>query len=127
MAIIRLMEESEATGRIKEIFEEIKGTLGVPFVPQLFRALALRADQLESVWAQVRNLFGSGALDVKTKTLIALAVSSAQRCPYFVTIHGIALKRLGATDLEIAEALEVTSLCAGLNTLVSGLALEPEL
>lgn len=127
MAITRLIEESEATGRVKEIFEEIKATLGVPFVPQLFRALATRADQLESVWTQVRDLFGSGALDVKTKTLIALAVASAQRCPYFVTIHGIALKRLGATDEEIAEALGVTSLCAALNTLAIGFSLEPEL
>lgn len=127
MAIIRLMEESQATGRVKEIFEEIKQTLGVPFVPQLFRALGWRPDQLEAVWMQLRNLFGTGSLDVKSKTLVALAVAAAQRCSYFVTIHAIALKRLGATDEEIAELLEVASLATALNTLVSGLGLEPEL
>ena len=127
MPIIRLMQETEATGRVKALFQEIKETLGVPFVPQLFRALGAKPDQLEAVWTQVKGLFGSGGLDVKTKAFIALAVAAAQRCPYFVTVHAAALKRLGATDEEIAELLEVTSLATALNTLASGLGLEPEL
>lgn len=127
MAIIRLMEESEATGRVKEIFEEIKSTLQVPFVPELFRALGRKPEQLEAVWTQVRGLFGSGSLDVKSKSLVALAVAAAQRCAYFVKIHSVVAKRLGATDEEIAELLEVASLSTALNTLVSGLGLDPEL
>ena len=127
MAIIRLMEESEATGRVKEIFGEIKETFGIPFVPQLFRALGPKPDQLEAVWGQLKRLFGSGSLDVKTKSLAALAVSAAQRCSYFVKIHSIVAKRLGASDEEIAELLEVASFSTALNTLVSGLGLDPEL
>ncbi len=127
MAIIRLMEESEATGKVKSIFDEIKATLELPFVPQVFRAFGARPDQLEAIWTQVKGLFGSGSLDVRTKLLVALAVAAAQRSSYFVTIHSIALKRLGATDEEIAELLEVASLATALNTLVSGLKLEPEL
>ncbi len=127
MAIIRLMDESEATGRVRELFDEIKSTLQVPFVPQLFRALGTKPDQLEAVWAQVKGLFGSGALDVKSKILVALAVAAAQRCSYFVKIHSIVAKRLGATDEEIAELLEVASFSTALNTLASGLGLDPEL
>ena len=127
MAIIRLVDESQATGRVKEIFEEIKQTFGLPFVPQLFRALAAKPDQLESVWKQVKNLFGGGSLDVKTKLLAALAAAAAGRSRYFVTIYSIALKRLSVTDEEIAELLEITSLATALETLVSGLDLEPEL
>ncbi len=127
MAIIRLVNESDAGGRVKEIFQEIKETLQIPFVPDLFRALANRPEQLEAVWAQIRGLFGSGALDVKTKALVSLAVAAAQRSSYFVAIHSMLLKRLGAADEEIAELLEVASLSTALNTLVSGLGLEPEL
>lgn len=127
MAIIRLMDESEATGRVRELFDEIKSTLQVPFVPQLFRALGTKPDQLEAIWIQVKGLFGSGALDVKSKTLVALAVAAAQRCPYFVKIHSIVAKRLGASDEEIAELLEVASFSTALNTLASGLGLDPEL
>ena len=127
MATLRLMEESEATGRVKALFEEIKATLQVPFVPNLFRALGKKPDQLEAIWAQVKGLYGSGCLDVKTKSLAALAVAAAQRNPYFVKIHSIALKRLGATDEEILELLNLAGLAASLNTLASGLGLEPEL
>ena len=127
MAIIRLMDESDAEGRVKEIFQEIKETLQIPFVPDLFRALASRPTQLEAVWAQIKGLFGSGALDVKTKALVALAVAAAQRSTYFVAVYSMLLKRLGATDEEIAELLEAASLSTALNTLVSGLGIEPEL
>jgi len=127
MATIRIMEESEAAGKVKAIFEEIKAVLQVPFVPEIFRALGFKPDQLEAIWTQVKGLYGSGCLDVKTKSLAALAVAAAQRSSYFVTIHAIALKRLGASDQEIAELLEVASLATALNTLASGLGLEPEL
>ncbi len=127
MAIIRIMEESEATGKVKVIFEEIKATLQVPFVPEVFRAMGFKPDHLEAIWTQVKGLYGSGCLDVKTKLFVALAVAAAQRNSYFVTIHAIALKRLGANDEEVAELLEVASLATALNTLVSGLGLEPEL
>ena len=127
MATIRLMDETQATGKVKQIFEEIKETIGLPFVPEIFRALGMKPDQLGAVWIQVKGLFGSGALDVKTKVLVALAVAAAQRSSYFVTIHSVALKRLGTTDEEIAELLEVASLATALDTLVSGLGLEPEL
>jgi len=127
MATIRIMEESEATGKAKVIFEEIKATLQVPFVPEIFRSMGFKPDQLEAIWTQVKGLYGSGCLDVKTKLFVALAVAAAQRNSYFVKIHAIALKRLGANDEEVAELLEVASLATALDTLVSGLGLEPEL
>ncbi len=126
MAIIRLMKEGQATGKVKAIFDEIKATFGMPFVPDLFLALGAKPELLEAVWSQVKDLFGSGALDVKTKMLASLAVAASLRSSYFVTIHAMALKRLGATDEEVAEVLEVASLTTGLATLVSGLGLKPE-
>ncbi len=39
----------------------------------------------------------------------------------------MALRRLGARDEELTELLETASLAASLNTLASGLQLEPEL
>ena len=127
MAIIRIMEESEAGGRVKQIFEEIKTLLQVPFVPDLFRALGSKPEQLEAVWAQVKGLYGSGRLDVKTKILAALAVAAVQRNGYFVKAYSIALKRLGVSDEELFELLNLAGLAAALNTLASGLDLEPEL
>ena len=127
MATIRIMDESDADGKVKQLFEEIKATLQIPFVPELFRALGTMPGQLEAVWAQVKGLYGSDCLDVKTKLFAALAVAAAQRNAYFVRVHAIALKRLGASDEELSELLQVAGLATALDTLVSGLDLEPEL
>ncbi len=127
MAIIRLMDESDATGKVKALFEEIKATLQIPFVPELFRAQGFKPERLEAVWTQIKGLYGAGPLDVKTKLLAALAVAAVQRNSYFVKIHTIALKRFGASDEEILEILDLAGFSAALDTLVSGLDLESEL
>jgi hypothetical protein len=43
MATVKLIEESKATGRVKEIYEEIKKTSGISFVPNLFKAMSNHA------------------------------------------------------------------------------------
>ena len=47
----------------------------------------------------------AGALDAKTKELIALAVGVAARCDGCIGFHAKALKDLGATRDEIAEVM----------------------
>lgn len=46
-----------------------------------------------------------GALDRKTKELIALAIGVATHCDGCIGFHTEALVRLGATRLEVEEAL----------------------
>ncbi len=48
-----------------------------------------------------------GALDLKTKELIAVATSSVGRCPHCTDGHLAKAKEVGATEAEIAEALAV--------------------
>jgi len=46
-----------------------------------------------------------GALDTKTKELIALAIGVAVHCEPCIGFHAKALHRLGATREEVAEAI----------------------
>jgi AhpD family alkylhydroperoxidase len=46
-----------------------------------------------------------GALDKKTKELIALAIGVSTRCDGCIGFHSEALVRLGATRAEVEEAL----------------------
>lgn len=48
-----------------------------------------------------------GALDLKTKELIAVACSSVGRCPHCTNGHLAKAKEAGASEEEIAEALSV--------------------
>ena len=55
----------------------------------------------------------SGALDRKTKELIALALSVAARCDPCIGFHTQTLVKLGATRQEIDEMLGVTTYMGG--------------
>ncbi|MFT3665605.1 carboxymuconolactone decarboxylase family protein [Piscinibacter sp.] len=54
-----------------------------------------------------------GALDAKTKELIALAIGVATRCDGCIGFHAKALARLGATAAEVHETLGVAVYMGG--------------
>ena len=54
-----------------------------------------------------------GALDRKTKELIALAIAIATRCDGCIGFHMEALVRLGATRQEVEETLGMTIYMGG--------------
>jgi len=60
-----------------------------------------------------RAATANGALDRKTKELIALALSVAARCDPCIGFHMQTLVKLGATRQEIDETLGVTTYMGG--------------
>jgi AhpD family alkylhydroperoxidase len=54
-----------------------------------------------------KHVYAEGALDRKTKELIAMACSSVGRCPHCTDGHLAQAKEAGASEAEIAEALAV--------------------
>ena len=60
-----------------------------------------------------RAATADGALDKKTKELIALALSVAVRCDPCIGFHTQALARLGATRQEVDETLGVAVYMGG--------------
>lgn len=54
-----------------------------------------------------------GALDTKTKELIALALGISQKCDGCIATHARAVARAGATEQEVAEAIGVAILLDG--------------
>lgn len=55
----------------------------------------------------------AGALDSKTKELIALAISVSKECDGCIASHARGAARQGATPEEVAEAIGVTILMNG--------------
>ena len=83
MGSIKLITEEEATGRVKEIFEEIKETLEIDFVPNVYRAMAPIPEYLDAQWNKTRAIMRRpGKLDKLTREIIAVAVSAVNGCRY---------------------------------------------
>jgi AhpD family alkylhydroperoxidase len=53
--------------------------------------------------------FKDGAIPVKYKELMAVAVALATQCPYCIDVHAHKAKAAGATETEIAEATLVAA------------------
>ena len=49
MSLFAGVEEKNATGKVKEIYEDIKATKEIDFVPNFWRALSINPDHLEAV------------------------------------------------------------------------------
>ena len=56
-----------------------------------------------------RQVFADGALDTKTKQLIAVAVAHVTQCPFCIEGHTRAALRKGASEEELMEAVWVAA------------------
>lgn len=127
MATVKLIDEMEASAGVEKIYSEIKQAFGVPFVPNLFKAMAHHPAYLETSWGRVRAIMGPGKLDRRTKEIIALAVSATNNCTYCIDAHTAQLRKLGLGDAEITEVMAVVDLFNGFNKLADGMQLESDL
>ncbi len=82
MAPIAMVAEEEATGKVKEIYEDIKERLGIDFVPNLYRSMSAKPEYLEANWNKSQLVMKPGRLDKLTKEIIAVAVSAVNGCDY---------------------------------------------
>lgn len=121
-AAIKLVEENEAAGKTEKLYEDIKQTLGIDFVPNMYKALAGNPDYLERTWGRVQAVMGSdGKLGRKTKDIVALTVSIMSGCEYCIGVYNEAVKHAGLDDEALLELYEVIDLYTGLNRLNIGM------
>jgi AhpD family alkylhydroperoxidase len=73
------------------------------------RRRELAPETHEAFQAFSRQVFAAGALDEKTKQLIAVAVAHVTQCPYCIRGHTKAATRKGATEAELMEAIWVAA------------------
>jgi hypothetical protein len=75
MALVKLISEKEATGKVIALYDEIKEGLGTNFVPNLYKAMASNPDYLEANWRKDEAVMSASTrLDPLTKEIIAVAV-----------------------------------------------------
>jgi alkylhydroperoxidase/carboxymuconolactone decarboxylase family protein YurZ len=83
MAAIAMVAEEAATGKAKAIYADIKATLGIDFVPNLYKVMAAKPDYLEANWNKSKAVMvAPGKLDRLTKEIVAVAVSAVSGCVY---------------------------------------------
>ena len=118
MAIFNMIEENEATGKVKEIFEDIKQKRNIKSVNNFWKMLANEPETLERTWNSLQQVMKKGALDEMTKELIYIAVSITNSCEYCIKSHSSAAIKKGASKDMLAELNAVVGMANESNKLV---------
>ena len=124
MAVFKAIQENEATGKVKEIYEEIKKVRQITEVPNFWKNLANNPETLERTWTSLQQVMKKGALDPVVKELIYVAVSVTNGCEYCIKSHSLAAKKKGATDEMLSEMIAVVGMANETNRLVEGYQVE---
>jgi AhpD family alkylhydroperoxidase len=88
--------------------------MAAPLFPAPSRELSSRRHNLapgvdDAFRAFSERVFADGALDAKTKQLIAVAVAHATQCPYCIQSHTKLALRAGALPEQLMEAIWVAT------------------
>ena len=124
MAIFKPIQENEAVGKVKEIYDDIKNKRQITEVPNFWKSLANNPETLERTWSNLQQIMKKGSLDPITKELIYVAVSITNSCEYCIRSHTSAAKKKGATDQMIKEMIDVVGLANQNNKLVESYQVE---
>eukprot|EP01138_Halocafeteria_seosinensis_P012615 gb/GECG01012889.1/.p1 GENE.gb/GECG01012889.1/~~gb/GECG01012889.1/.p1 ORF type:complete len:177 (+),score=34.67 gb/GECG01012889.1/:1-531(+) len=99
MPRIPFVKKEEATGEVKEIFDEIEKGFGM--VPNIMLAYANHPPLLRANWAKMKAVMMEGSLPKKVKEGIALGVSVDNSCKYCTGHHTHNLSGLGFSEEQI--------------------------
>ena len=103
---ITQLDPATATGKTKQLFDGVQAKLGI--VPNLFRVLGNSPAALEG-YLNFSGALAGGALDVRVREQIALAVAEGNLCSYCLSAHTFIGIKAGLTDKEIADARQTNA------------------
>ena len=124
MTVFNKISDKEASGKVKEIFDEIKEARQITEIPNFWKTMANSPETLERTWRSLQQVMKKGALAPEIKELIYVAVSITNACEYCIKSHTLAAKKKGATDEMINEMVAIVGMANETNRLVEGYQVE---
>ncbi|MCI0430787.1 MAG: carboxymuconolactone decarboxylase family protein [Rhodospirillales bacterium] len=120
MTTVRMVEYEDASAEVRAVYDDIMESRGIDFVPNFWKTIAHHPPTLKAVWAHLKRVMAPGALDARTKEMIAIAVSATNACEYCINSHIAGARKLGMTDAEFGELMAVIGMFNQTNKLVEG-------
>jgi AhpD family alkylhydroperoxidase len=114
------IEPSQASRKVRAVFDDIKKTRQVADVNNFWKYLANDPALLERTWKSLKEVMAPGALDPLTKEMIYLAVSVTNGCGYCTASHGAAARKAGMTQAMFGELMGVVGMANETNRLSDG-------
>jgi Halocarboxylic acid dehydrogenase DehI len=100
--------ERTATAQVKKIYEDIKRTLGIPFVNSDYRALGRFPDFLETYWSAMKPALSSLMYSEHKRQLDESALAFYPELPFAPQLSIERMQEIGLKDEAIAEIVRIT-------------------
>ncbi len=126
MSTVPMVEFEQATGLVKQVFDDIKLTRKIDRIPNFWKTLATHPPTLARVWRDLKEVMAPGRLDVLTKEMVAIAVSATNGCAYCVNSHTTAAMKLGMDKEMLGELMAVVAMFNTTNRLAEGYQVVPD-
>jgi AhpD family alkylhydroperoxidase len=114
------IDYAAASPQVRAVFDDIKATRKVADVNNFWKYLANDPATLRRTWESVKEIMAPGALDVRVKEMIYLAVSVTNGCGYCIASHGAAARNAGMDEAMFGELMAVVGMANETNRLVNG-------
>ena len=114
------VEYRDASPAVRAVFDDIKTARQVEDVNNFWKHLANDPATLKRTWESVKEVMAPGALDVRTKEMVYLAISVSNGCEYCTASHGAAARKAGMTDAMFGELMAVVGMANETNRLANG-------
>ena len=112
-----LIEYADASPEVRAVYDDIMKTRGTDWINNFWKALAHHPPTLERTWESIKAVMAPGALDMRTKEMIYLAVSAANGCEYCIASHTASARKAGMTEAMRGELLAVVGMACETNAL----------
>jgi len=124
MASVTMLEDGNTSPEIQAIYDDIKKTRKIGYVPNIWKTLATHPPTLKRIWTGIKNVMAPGRLDPLTKKMIAISVSATNNCDYCIRSHTAAARKLGMDDEMLGELMAVVGMFNQTNSLANGYQIE---
>ena len=124
VATVKMVEENSATTEVREVYDDIKKTREINYIPNIWKTLATHPPTLKRIWLGIKSVMAAGRLDPLTKEMIAVAVSATNNCDYCIRSHTAAARKLGMDDEMLGELMAVVGMFNQTNRLANGYQIE---
>jgi AhpD family alkylhydroperoxidase len=124
MATLGLIEYDAASAEVRAVYDDIMATRETDWINNFWKAIAHDPATLRRTWLSVKEIMAPGALDVRTKEMLYLAVSTSNQCGYCIASHTAGARKAGMTDAMLAELMAVVGMANETNRLASGYRVE---
>ena len=116
----KLVSYEDAPEEVRAVYDDIKRTRKIERVSNFWMAIANHPPTLRRTWEGLKEIMVDGALDVRVKEMIYLAISINNGCEYCQVSHGAAARKAGMTEAMFGELMAVVAMANETNKLAEG-------